>query len=151
MESQIWCKSEQKWAYILMLRGHEVHILKVTGMSFTLKRKVQEIIQMLQQGEGPADIGAGSIQTLDARLIGKAEVAPGNGSLKLQGEAEGAKALSFTTADNNADEILKAILAQSGRAYQPTQEEIGVGEALLPPLIFGAFGGALDGGLPVRR
>lgn len=32
MESQIWSKSEDKWACILNLRGHEVHRVRVTGI-----------------------------------------------------------------------------------------------------------------------
>jgi hypothetical protein len=141
MESQIWSKSEEKWAYILVLRGHEVHRLKVTGNALTLKRKVQGVLEALQQGQAPADVGAKSVETLDARTIGKAEVSPGNGSLTLHGEGDGAKALSFSTAESNADEVLRAILAQSGRTFQPAQEEIGVVEALVPPVFLGVLGG----------
>jgi hypothetical protein len=147
MESQIWLKSEEKWAYIFMLRCHEVHRVKVTGMPLTLKRKVQGVLEALQQGQGPADVGARTVETLDARTIGKAEVAPGNGSLTLHGEGDGAKTLSFSTADNNADEILRAVLAQSGRTFQPTQEEIGVVEALVPPVFLGALTGLLWAGV----
>lgn len=143
MGSQIWCKAEDKWAYILMLQDHQVHLLKVTGMSLGFKKKVQGVLEKLEQGQGPSDVGASSVQTLDARSIAKAEVSPGNSSLTLRGEGENAKTLSFTTPDSNADEVLQTILAQSGKTYQPTQEEIGVVEALIPPAVLGAFGGLL--------
>lgn len=147
MEPQIWSKSEEKWAYIFMLRGHEVYRLKVTGISLTLKRKVQGVLEALQQGQEPSAAGAKSVETLDARTISKAEVSPGNSSLTLHGTGEGAQSLRFTTADDNADEILQAVLVQSGRTFQPTQEEIGVFEALIPPVVVGALGGLLWVGL----
>ena len=147
MESQIWSKSEEKWAYVLMLRGHQVYLLKVTGIPLTLKRKVQGVLEALQQSQDPAGLGAKSVETLDARTIGKAEVSPGNSSLTLHGEGEGSKELTFTTADNNADVVLRAILAESGRTFQPTQEEIGVVEALIPPAIVGALGGLFWAGV----
>src|SRR6476620_6150301 len=108
MESQIWSKTEEKWATILLLRGHEVQRLKVSGMSLTLKRKVQGVLEALRQGQDPSDAGAKVAETLDARTIGKAEVSPGNGSLTLHGGGDSPKTLSFSTADSNADEILRA-------------------------------------------
>ncbi len=147
MESQIWSKSEEKWAYILVLRGNEVSRLKVTGNVLTLKRNVKAVIDALEQGQPPADVGAKSVETLDARTLAKAELSPGNGSLTLHGGADGKTELTYSTADNNADEILRAILAQSGRTFQPTQEEIGVVEALVPPGIIGIVGGLLWAGV----
>jgi hypothetical protein len=141
MESQIWLKAEDKWAIIFMLRGHEVYRMRVSGMPLTFKRKVQGIVEALQQGQTPAEAGVKSVDVLDVRTIGKAELSPGNGSLTLEGEGEGAKKLSFSPADNSADQILHAILARSGRTFQPEQEEIGVIEALVPPVFLGALGG----------
>src|SRR3954447_14018189 len=101
MESQIWLKSQEKMTTILVLRGHEVHRLKVTGLM--LKRKVQGVLEALQQGRAPADAGATAVETLDARAITKAEVSPGNGSLTLHGE--GSRTLTFSTADSKAHEV----------------------------------------------
>jgi hypothetical protein len=139
MESRIWSKSEEKWAYILVLKGQEVNVLKVTGNMLTLKRNVQGVMEALQQGEPPASVGAKSVETLDARTISKAEVSPGNATLTLHGGADGSTELAYTTGDSDADAILKEILAQSGRTFQPAEEEIGVIEALIPPGIFGAL------------
>ncbi|MFI5457317.1 MAG: hypothetical protein ACHRXM_17875 [Isosphaerales bacterium] len=147
MESQIWSKSAEKWAYILMLRGHEVYCLKVTGNVLTLKRNVKAVIDALEQGQSPSDVGAKSVETLDARTLAKAEVSPGNGSLTLHGGGDGSTNLTYATADNNADEILRAILAQCGRTFQPTQEEIGVVEALILPAIVGIVGGLFWAGV----
>lgn len=147
MESQIWLKSEEKWAYILVLNGHEVYRLKITGNVLTLKRKVKGVLEALEQGQAPPDAGAKSVESLDARTIVKAQVSPGNSSLTIHGGADGTQSLSFSTADSNADEILRTILAQSGRTFQPTQEEIGVVEALLPPVILGALGGLFWAGV----
>jgi len=147
MESKIWSKSAEKWAYILMVRGHEVYCLKVTGNVLTLKRNVKAVIDALEQGQPPSDVGAKSIETLDARTLGKAEVSPGNGVLTLHGGGDGSTTLTYATADNNADEILRAILAQCGRTFQQTQEEIGVVEALLPPAIIGIIGGVFCAGV----
>ncbi|QDV36572.1 hypothetical protein [Tautonia plasticadhaerens] len=143
MDALIWHKSEEKFANVLTLRGHEVHRLKVTGNVLTLKKKLQGVLEGLQQGKAPTEVGAKSIETLDARTIGKAQVSPGNGSLTLQGGEDGAKSLSFSTGDGNADEILREILAQSGKEFRPAQEDIGVVEALLPAVIAGGVGGLL--------
>lgn len=144
MEPRIWSKVEEKQAHVLMLQGHEVHLLKVTGNMLTLKRNVKNALEALGQGRGPKEAGAKPVATLDARSIAKAELSPGNGSLTLHGEAEKGKKLAYSTGDNDADAILRAILAESGRAFRPTQEPIGVGEALLPPAIIGAIGGGLS-------
>ena len=149
MDQQIWVKSEEKWATILVLRGDEVSRLKITGNMLTLKRKVQGVLEALEQGRAPSDAGAKSksVETLDARAIAKAELSPGNGSLTLHGGGDAAKALNFSAADNKADEILRAILARSGRTFQPTREEIGVVEALLPPAIVGGLAGLFWAGV----
>ncbi len=76
MESQIWLRSQEKRADILMLRGNEVYLLKVTGISLTLKRKVQGVVDALQEGKGPENVGGKLTGSLDARTIGKAEVSP---------------------------------------------------------------------------
>lgn len=145
METQIWSKAEEKWAYILVLRGNEVHHLKVTGSMVTLKRNLKGVLEALEQGKEPSDAGAKWVETLDARTISKAEVSPENNSLTIKGEGDKAKELSYTTGDSNADEILRAILAQSGRTFQPAQEEIDAIEAVLPPIFVGAVGGLLWG------
>ena len=141
MESRIWLKTEDKRAHFLVLRGDEVHHLKVAGSLVTLKGKVKKVREALEAGGNPPDVGAKSVETLDVRRIGKAEVSPGNGSLTLHGEGDGAASFTFPTADNNADEILQTILAASGRPYQPSEEEIGVVEALTPPAIIGVVAG----------
>jgi hypothetical protein len=141
MKTQVWSKSEEKWAYIFVLRGAEVSRLKVTGNMLTLKRKVQGVLDALRQGQEPASAGAKSVETLDARTLTKAQVSPGNSSLTLHGGPDGSRSLSYTPEGNNADEILKAILAQSGQTFEPTEEEIGVVEALIPPAIIGGLGG----------
>ena len=63
-------------------------LLKITGISLTLKRKVQGVLDALRDGKEPSDVGAKSLETLDARAISKAEVSPGNGSLTLHGSGE---------------------------------------------------------------
>jgi hypothetical protein len=147
METQIWSKSEEKWAYILVLRDHEVHCLRVSGNVLTLKRNVKGVLEALEQGQAPADVGAKVVETLDARSISKAEVSPGNNSLTLQGGEGGSKTLTYSTGDSNAGEILQAILAQSGQNFQATQEEIGVVQALIPPVVIGALGGIFWAGV----
>ncbi len=141
METQIWSKSEEKWAYILVLRDQEVHCLKLTGNVFTLKGKVKTALEALSQGQAPAEVKAKAVETLDTRTISKAEVSPGNDALTLHGGQDGSKTLTYSTGEKNAEEILRAILAQSGRAFAPTKEEIGVIEALIPPVVIGAIGG----------
>jgi hypothetical protein len=141
MEPQIWAKSEEKWAYFLVLRGAEISRVKVTGNMLTLKKKVQSTLEALQQGQDPAKVGASSVETLDVRTITKAEVAPGNAALTLHGGGENAKTLAFTPTQNNAHEILRAILAQTGSPFKETKEEISVFEAVLPPAFLGALGG----------
>lgn len=147
METQVWTKAEEKFANLLTLRGHEVHQLRVTGNMLTLKRNLAKVQEALAAGRPPAEAGAKVVGTLDARSIAKAEVSPGNGSLKLYGPGEKPTTVKFSPADNSADQILGTILAQSGQTFQPTQEEIGVVEALLAPGIFGLIGGLLCMGL----
>jgi hypothetical protein len=138
METQIWSKTYEKWAYILVIRGDEVSCLKITGNMLTLKRNVKGALDALEQGQNPSQVSK-TIETLDVRTISKAEVSPGNDSLTLHGGDS--KKLTYTTGDSNAGQILQAILAQSGHTFQPKQEEIGVVEALVPPAIIGAIGG----------
>jgi hypothetical protein len=147
METQIWSKAEEKWAYVLVLKGQEVHCLKVTGNVLTLKRNLKAVLEALAGGRAPADAGGKSVESLDVTSISKAEVSPGNNSLTLHGGPDGTKKLSYTTGDENAGEILQVILGQSGRAFESVQEEIGVVEALVPPAIFGAVGGLLWAGV----
>jgi len=143
MESQIWSKSESKWAYILMLRDHEVHRLKVTGNMLTLGRNLKRVLEALQQGTAPVEAGAKSVETLDARSIAKAEISPENTSLTLHGGDGGSTKIAYTTGENDAGAILETILAKSDRPFRPTQEEIGVVEAVVPPAIVGVIGGLL--------
>jgi hypothetical protein len=148
METQrIWTKTADKVAHVLMLRDHEVHCLKVTGNMLTLNRNLKGVLEALERGQAPSNAGAKSVVSLDTRKIGKAQVSPGNGSLTLFEEGDGATKLSFSTGDGNADEILRTILAKSERTFQPTQEEIGVVEALIPPAVIGALGGLFWAGV----
>ena len=118
METQIWSKVEDKCAYILALRGSKVHRLKVTGSGSTLKRNVKFAMEALAAERPPADAGAKSIESLDARTVVKAEVSPGNNSLTLHGGEDGLKTLTCTTGGWDADAILRTILSQSGRTLQ---------------------------------
>jgi hypothetical protein len=143
MESQIWVDSEEKWAYILLLRDHEVHKLRISGNPLSLQGKVASAVAALEEGKDPLNLGANSVETLDLRTMSKAEVSVGNCNLTLYGEGETPKELTFTPAEDNADEILQAVLANSDRNFQPTQEQIGVGDALIPPVIVGGLAGVL--------
>jgi hypothetical protein len=143
MESQIWVKSEEKWAYILMLRGHEVHKLRISGNMMTLKGKVGSVVAALEEGKDPLDVGANSVETLDARTMNKAEISLGNCFLTLYGGGDSPHELTFEPTEDNADEILQAVLANSDLDFQPTQEQIGVDEALLPPVLVGGLAGVL--------
>src|SRR4051794_35238705 len=105
MESQIWSKVEEKRAHILMLRGHEVYRLKVTGMSLTLKRKAQGVLGGLEPGKAPAEGGANWGERPDPRTVGKAGVSPGKASRPLPGEGGGATKRPSPAADSNADAI----------------------------------------------
>jgi len=144
---QIWSKVSDKFAYILVLRGQDVSLLKVTGMSMMLKGKVRKVLEALEQGQSPEEAGGKLVESLNARTISKAEISPGNGSLTLHGEGDRPKKLSFSTEGSTADEVLRTILEQSGRDFQPAQEEIGVVEALIPPAIIGVLGGLFWAGI----
>ena len=144
MKTQVWSKVEEKWADLLTLQDNEVHRLKVTGNMLTLKRNLGKVLEALEQGKAPADCGAKVIETIDPRTITKAELGEGNGSLTIHGGGTTAKSLKFSTGEGNADQILGLILAQSGRAFQPKQEEISVVEALIPPGVVGLVVGGLS-------
>jgi len=139
MESRIWTRSEEKWAYLFMLRGDEIYHMKITGNMLTLKGKVARAVEGLEQGRSPSEVGAKRVEALDVRTIRKVEISPGNGFLTFHGAGEEPKEMTFVPAEDNAEEIFQAIQAQSGRTFHPAQEEVGVGEALLPPLILGAL------------
>jgi hypothetical protein len=85
MEPQTWSNAEEKFAYVLTLRENEIHLLKVTVNVLTLKRNLKGVIEALEQGKTPADAGAKSCETLDARTIRIAEVSPGNGKFATAG------------------------------------------------------------------
>ncbi len=144
---QIWSKVSDKFAYILVLRGQDVSLNKVTGMSLMLKGKVRKVIEALEQGQSLKEAGGKLVESLNARTISKAEISPGNGSLTLHGEGDRPRKLSFSTEGSTADEVVRTILDPSGRTFQPEQEEIGVIEALIPPGIVGVFGGLLWAGI----
>jgi hypothetical protein len=116
-------------------------------MSLPLKGKVRKFLEALEQGGNPGEAGAKLVETLDAGSISKAEISPGNGSFKLYGEGEKPRRLSFSADGVGADEVLRTLLAQSGRTFDSVQEEIGVIEALVPPAVIGAIGGLLWAGI----
>lgn len=133
MDSQIWCRLEEKFGHVLVLRGEQVHLLKVTGLM--LKRKFAGVVERLENGDDPQDVGA-KVQTFEVGEIGKAEVSPSGKGLKLYRERDGAK-IAFTSPETDADDIRATILGRTGRSFQPAEEEVGVIEALLPPAISG--------------
>lgn len=141
METQIWSKAEQKWAYILILRGREVHCLKVTGNMLTLKRNLKSTLEALEEGRPLAEAGGKVVASLDVQRISKAEVSPENSSLTLYGDGDSPAKLNYSTGDGDADKILAAVIERSGRTFATNQEDIGAVEAVLPLAIFGGIGG----------
>jgi hypothetical protein len=115
----------------------------------TLKRNVKAVMEGLEQGLAPDEVKAKSVETLDVRSITKAEIGPENRTLHVYGPGADGKEqmLSFMSDVPNADGILQAILARGNQTFQPTQEPISVGEALLPPGIVGVLGALLWAGL----
>lgn len=144
MESRIWANIQDRYADFVILQGEAVHKLRVKGMvkGFLFKRKAQGVLEQLQQGAEPKDVG-GTLETMPAGAIVKAEVSPGNGSLTLHSQ-DGTK-LDFSTSDSDADGILAAILEKAGRTFSPAHEEIGAVEAAVPPLFLGVFAGIIWG------
>ncbi|WP_165072810.1 hypothetical protein [Paludisphaera rhizosphaerae] len=140
MESRIWANIQERFADFVVLQGDVVHKLRVKGMvkGFLFKRKAQGVLEQLQQGAEPKEVG-GTLETMPAGAIVKAEVSPGNGSLTLHSQ-DGAK-LDFSTPNSDADVILAAILEKAGRSFSPAQEEIGAVEAALPPMFLGLIAG----------
>ena len=124
-----------------------MHRLKVTGNMLTLKKNLKAVLESLERGTAPADAGAKSVETLDARSIVKAELPPENTSLTLYGGPDGATKLAYTSGADDAGEILKAILARSDRGFQPSQEALTAFEALIGPVIIGAVAGLFWAGL----
>jgi hypothetical protein len=139
MEPLIWSKAEGRRASILMLQGSQVHRLEVDGLR--LGRTVRGVLEAMRQGQMPSKAGAGPVATLDARTIERAEVSPGNGRLTLRTGGRRPTTLSYSTDDDKADEVLRAILERSGRTFRPVLEPISRFEAVFAALIFGAFGG----------
>jgi hypothetical protein len=147
MDLQIWSKSEEKWAYVLLLRNEEVHRIKITGNMLTLKRNLNAALEALQQGKDPSELGAKSVETLKVGTISKAEVSPENNSLTLYGDGEKPQELAYTSAESNADEIMRAIFAKTGKNFQSAQEPISAIDALLPPIFLGVLGGLFWGAI----
>lgn len=149
METQIWSELEEKRATVLVLRGHEVHRLRVHGSMVTLKRNVKAVIEGLEQGLAPTEVKAKSVETLDVPSITKAEIDPENRTLRLYGPGADGKEqmLSFMSDEPNADGILRTILARGNQTFQPMLEPISVAEALLPPGIVGVLGALFWAGL----
>ena len=143
MDTQIWSRTEEKWAFFLVLRGQDVFKIKITGNLLTIKKNIQKAHEALQAGEDPAVVGGKSTERLDVTKLVRAEVSPDKGRLTLNSGGEPATKLIYTTGDSNADVILQAILERAGQAFEPKQEEVGVVEAVLPPAILGAIAGAL--------
>jgi hypothetical protein len=144
---QVWTRSSEKFAHILVLNDHVLQKLKVTGNVLTLKRNLQQVLDALEQGQAPAEAGGTLVDTIDVRTVTRAEVSEANESLTLRGGEDNSDTLEFTTADDNADEVLRAILAQSGRTFQQTNEDISIVEALIPPAVLGAISGLFWAGV----
>ena len=138
METRIWVRPEEKFTEILVLKGDQVHFLKVTGLM--LKRKVQGILEQLEAGADPAEVGGKKHQAIEVATIAKAAVSPSNGSVKLHRESDGA-VIKFTTPNDDADAILATILERNGRTFQSSTEEIGLVEALIGPALYGVIAG----------
>lgn len=77
MDQRIWTKTEDKAAHILLKRGPELHQLKVTGSSLTLKHNLGKVLEGLEAGADPRETKAKLVESLDARQLGKAELSPG--------------------------------------------------------------------------
>lgn len=141
METQLWFKAqdEGRWADILMLRGQEVYTLTVVADSKGLQHKLMPALEALQSGQDPHSLKADWVKTVNAQAIIRAEVSPDNETLTLYHGEKGSKKLTYATGDKNAGAILQEILAQSGKTFQPVEVEIGVGEALVGPVVVGVI------------
>ncbi|MFO0959447.1 MAG: hypothetical protein U0800_18770 [Isosphaeraceae bacterium] len=146
MDTRIWSKVEEKVARILVLRGHEVSLLKVSGNMFTLKKNVGRVLEALEQGTPPSGTDAKLDGALDVRSITRAELEPDNDGFTLHVEGENPGKISYNSGPD-ARSILDGILEKSGRSFATSRESIGVFEALIPPGIVGIVGGLLWMGL----
>ena len=111
MDSRIWSSGGNDFADILLLRGQDIHFLKVTPFSTMPKRPVKEVLDALSAGKTPEEAGAEVIGTLNTRKIAKAEVSPENHQVKLTGEGDGAEALIYYSANRDTGAIVRTILA----------------------------------------
>lgn len=137
MDLQIWSKVEEKRGVILALRGDAVHRIGISGRK--ARREVPKMIEALEQGQEPASLGAGSVETLKVGSIGRAEVNPEKNHVKFRAEGDDGASLKFSTSDYGAAEIARLVLARAGRAFHEERHDLGPLEALFQPALIGAI------------
>ncbi len=135
MDLQLWTKAEQKKCTILALRGDEVHCLEVNGDK--AHQDAARIVEGLQQGQEPAGLGATSVASMKAGSIAKARACPDNEIVEFHPEGTDGKVLKFPTTDKTAADVIRTVLARSGRNYQEGRQDITAGEAMAPSIGIG--------------
>jgi hypothetical protein len=139
VDLEIWSKVEEKRGVILALRGDELHRIGMIGMSGKPAREIPKMIEALKQGQEPSSLGARSVETLKIASIGRAEVSPGQDSVKFSAEGDDGATLNFSSSESKASEIARAVLARAGRPFLEEKQDIGPVEAVMPPLITGVI------------
>ncbi len=144
MDLQLWTKAEDKKCTILALRGDEVHCLEVRGDK--ARQDAARIVEGLQQGQEPSALGATTVTTLKASSIAQARACPDNEIVELHPEGgQDGKVVKFPTGDKKAGDVIRAVLARSGRNYQEGRQDITAVEAVTPPIVIGVILGIVWG------
>jgi hypothetical protein len=125
---KIWAFDNPQFANVLVLRGPEVSLFRVGGI--LRGQKLTSVIGAIERREEPKSAGLKRMGSIDARNLRKAQIAPKGVSLTLFGGVETPRTLKVFGTDLDPEQVLRAIVAQSGRIFHSEEEDVGVVEAL---------------------
>lgn len=132
MDLQLWTKAEQKKFTILALRGDEVHCLEIRGDN--AHQDAARMVEALQQGQEPSGLGATTVSSIKVSSIAQARACPDNEIVELHPEGTDGKVMKFPTSGKTAADVIRAVLARSGRSYQEGRKDITAFEAMAPSI-----------------
>ncbi len=143
MDNRVWHKVEDKQGAVLVLTGDALHRIEFSGKN--AKREVTEVVTALLGGKDPASVVSSGSKTVPLSAIQRVEVSHDRDTVKfLTVEADKPVKVEFTVrSGDDAPGIARAVVVRAAISHPERNEDIGVAEALLGPVIMGVIVGVL--------
>ena len=143
MDTRVWHKVEEKQGVVLALTGDALYRIGFSGKN--AKQEAAEAAKALLEGKAPALVVAGDSKVVPLAAIGRVEVSHGRDEVKFH-TSEGGKPVTVQFSVRSGDDapgIARAVVERAAIAHPERNEDIGVVEALLGPVIMGVIVGVL--------